>query len=79
MGSFQQAFYGGRSPWQYEALFVSRAERGLVSAPNMAVGLPFNIGITAATASPLAAVPEVPGPAAQPYVQTGAHAGYPGA
>jgi hypothetical protein len=58
---------------------MKMAERGLVSAPNMAVGLPFNIGITAATASPLAAVPEVPGPVAQPYAQAGAHAGYPGA
>src|ERR1700742_2973350 len=26
IGSFQQAFYGGQSPWQYEALFVSRAK-----------------------------------------------------
>jgi membrane protease subunit (stomatin/prohibitin family) len=26
LGSFQQAFYGGQSPWQYEALFVSRAK-----------------------------------------------------
>jgi hypothetical protein len=44
----------------------------------MAVGLPFNIGITAATTSPLAGVPEVPGPVAQPYVQADAHAGYAG-
>jgi membrane protease subunit (stomatin/prohibitin family) len=26
LGSMQQAFYGGQSPWQYEALFVSRAK-----------------------------------------------------
>lgn len=26
LGSFQQAFYSGQSPWQYEALFVSRAK-----------------------------------------------------
>ena len=26
IGSFQQAFYGGQSPWQYEALFVARAK-----------------------------------------------------
>jgi membrane protease subunit (stomatin/prohibitin family) len=26
IGSMQQAFYGGQSPWQYEALFVSRAK-----------------------------------------------------
>jgi hypothetical protein len=26
LGSFQQAFYGGQSPWQYEALFVARAK-----------------------------------------------------
>jgi membrane protease subunit (stomatin/prohibitin family) len=26
LGSYQQAFYGGQSPWQYEALFVSRAK-----------------------------------------------------
>src|SRR6266513_4608347 len=24
IGSFQQAFYGGQSPWPYEALFVAR-------------------------------------------------------
>jgi hypothetical protein len=35
------------------------AERGLVSAPNMAVGEPFNIGITAAQATPLASLPSV--------------------
>jgi len=26
IGSLQQAFYGGQSPWQYEALFVARAK-----------------------------------------------------
>src|ERR1700727_3767043 len=26
LGNFQQAFYGGQSPWQYEARFVSRAK-----------------------------------------------------
>jgi membrane protease subunit (stomatin/prohibitin family) len=26
IGSMQQAFYGGQSPWQYEALFISRAK-----------------------------------------------------
>jgi membrane protease subunit (stomatin/prohibitin family) len=26
IGSFQQGFYAGQSPWQYEALFVSRAK-----------------------------------------------------
>lgn len=26
IGSIQQAFYGGQSPWQYEALFVSAAK-----------------------------------------------------
>lgn len=25
-GSFQQAFYGGQSPWQYEVLYVNRAK-----------------------------------------------------
>ena len=25
-GSIQQAFYGGQSPWQYEALYVNRAK-----------------------------------------------------
>src|SRR5437899_10384438 len=25
-GSMQQAFYGGQSPWQYEALYVNRAK-----------------------------------------------------
>jgi membrane protease subunit (stomatin/prohibitin family) len=26
VGTFQQAFYGGQSPWQYEALFVNRGK-----------------------------------------------------
>jgi membrane protease subunit (stomatin/prohibitin family) len=26
LGNFQQAWFGGQSPWQYEALFVSRAK-----------------------------------------------------
>ena len=26
IGNLQQAFYGGQSPWQYEALFISRAK-----------------------------------------------------
>jgi membrane protease subunit (stomatin/prohibitin family) len=26
IGTFQQAFYGGQSPWQYEALFVNRGK-----------------------------------------------------
>src|SRR5580693_8500104 len=25
-GSIQQAFYGGQSPWQYEAIYVNRAK-----------------------------------------------------
>jgi membrane protease subunit (stomatin/prohibitin family) len=25
-GSLQQAFYGGQSPWQYEALYINRAK-----------------------------------------------------
>src|ERR1700727_1187041 len=29
LGNFQQAFYGGQSPWQYEALFVTRAQSGV--------------------------------------------------
>jgi membrane protease subunit (stomatin/prohibitin family) len=39
---------------------LKMAERGLISAPNMVVGEPFNIGITAAKFSPLAGVPGVP-------------------
>src|SRR5579859_1761777 len=26
LGSIQQAFYGGQSPWQYEALYINRAK-----------------------------------------------------
>jgi membrane protease subunit (stomatin/prohibitin family) len=36
IGSFQQAFYGGQSPWQYEALFVSRA-KSVAKARGMAL------------------------------------------
>jgi membrane protease subunit (stomatin/prohibitin family) len=36
LGSFQQAFYGGQSPWQYEALFVSRA-KSVVNAKGVAL------------------------------------------
>jgi membrane protease subunit (stomatin/prohibitin family) len=41
LGSIQQSFYGGQSPWQYEALFVSRAKsvaksRGLALSRELA-------------------------------------------
>jgi hypothetical protein len=36
LGSMQQAFYGGQSPWQYEALFVSRA-KNVVKAQGVAL------------------------------------------
>jgi membrane protease subunit (stomatin/prohibitin family) len=36
IGSMQQAFYGGQSPWQYEALFVSRA-KNVVKAQGVAL------------------------------------------
>jgi membrane protease subunit (stomatin/prohibitin family) len=36
IGSMQQAFYGGQSPWQYEALFVSRA-KSVVKAKGLAL------------------------------------------
>jgi hypothetical protein len=45
---------------------MKMAERGLVSAPNMAVGLPFNIGLTGL---PPAGVPGMPG---MPGVASGA-------
>lgn len=35
-GSIQQAFYGGQSPWQYEALYVNRAKL-VVSTSGMAL------------------------------------------
>ncbi len=35
-GSIQQAFYGGTSPWQYEALYVNRAKL-VVSASGLAL------------------------------------------
>ncbi|HET8844060.1 MAG TPA: SPFH domain-containing protein [Ktedonobacteraceae bacterium] len=31
-GSMQQAFYGGQSPWQYEALYINRAKLVLKTA-----------------------------------------------
>jgi len=40
---------------------MKMAEHGLLSAPNMACGEPFNIGITAAMAAPLAGLPSVGG------------------
>jgi hypothetical protein len=49
------------------------AEHGLLSAPNMAIGEPFNIGITSAQAGPVAAVPAVGDGS------LGAPAGHPGA
>jgi membrane protease subunit (stomatin/prohibitin family) len=36
IGSFQQAFYGGQSPWQYEALFIARA-KSVAKAQGMAL------------------------------------------
>ena len=36
LGNFQQAFYGGQSPWQYEALFISRA-KSVVKAQGVAL------------------------------------------
>ena len=36
LGNFQQAFYGGQSPWQYEALFVTRA-KSVVKAQGVAL------------------------------------------
>jgi len=35
-GSIQQAFYGGQSPWQYEALYINRAKL-VVSASGLAL------------------------------------------
>lgn len=32
LGSLQQAFYGGQSPWQYEALYINRAKLVLKAA-----------------------------------------------
>ena len=34
IGSIQQAFYGGQSPWQYEALYINRAKLVLKAAGN---------------------------------------------
>jgi membrane protease subunit (stomatin/prohibitin family) len=36
LGNIQQAFYGGQSPWQYEALFVTRA-KSVVKAQGVAL------------------------------------------
>jgi membrane protease subunit (stomatin/prohibitin family) len=36
LGSMQQAFYGGQSPWQYEVMFVSRA-KSVVKATGVAL------------------------------------------
>jgi membrane protease subunit (stomatin/prohibitin family) len=36
LGNFQQAFYGGQSPWQYEAVFVARA-KSVVKAQGVAL------------------------------------------
>src|SRR5271168_5007138 len=36
MGSFTQAFFGGQSPWQYEALYVNRTKM-IVKAKGMAL------------------------------------------
>ena len=36
IGSMQQAFYGGQSPWQYEAMFISRA-KNVVKAQGVAL------------------------------------------
>jgi len=36
IGSMQQAFYGGQSPWQYEALFVARG-KSVVNAKGLAL------------------------------------------
>jgi membrane protease subunit (stomatin/prohibitin family) len=42
---------------------MKMAERGLVSAPNMAVGLPFNIGLTGLPPAGIPGMPGVPGAA----------------
>jgi membrane protease subunit (stomatin/prohibitin family) len=36
IGNFQQAFYGGQSPWQYEALFIARS-KSVVKAQGVAL------------------------------------------
>jgi membrane protease subunit (stomatin/prohibitin family) len=36
LGSFTQAFFGGQSPWQYEALYINRAKM-VVSATGLAL------------------------------------------
>ena len=40
IGSMQQAFYGGQSPWQYEVMFVSRA-KSVVKAKGVAQAEPW--------------------------------------
>jgi membrane protease subunit (stomatin/prohibitin family) len=40
IGSYQQAFYGGQSPWQYEALFIARA-KSVAKAQGMALSSEF--------------------------------------
>ena len=51
---------------------LKMAERGLVSAPNMAAGEPFNVGITAAQLTPM------PGVTGLGDGSTGAHAAHAG-
>ena len=36
LGSFTQAFFGGQSPWQYEALYINRAKM-VVKASGLAL------------------------------------------
>jgi membrane protease subunit (stomatin/prohibitin family) len=50
---------------------LKMAEHGLVTAPNVAVGQPYNVGITAAQIGPLTALPAGP---AVPDGNAGAHA-----
>jgi membrane protease subunit (stomatin/prohibitin family) len=47
---------------------LKMAEAGLVTAPNMAVGEPYNVGITAAQIGPLSAAPASDGPRAAVHV-----------
>jgi hypothetical protein len=60
---------------------MKMAENGLLSAPNMAIGEPFNIGITATQAGLLAAVPGggTLGDGTLRDGTLGAHAAHPGA
>jgi membrane protease subunit (stomatin/prohibitin family) len=52
---------------------LKMAEHGLVTAPNVAVGQPYNVGITAAQIGPLTTVPGV---SAAPDGSAGAHAAH---